>query len=249
MDCSNARLLLHFSRRELAASEAAELDGHLSGCGECAALAKAEHALDHALGRAMKQVPIPAGLRDRILDHLADDRARPRKLWLARTVRIGAVAAALLLLILGVWAFYPTPRTPVDLSTLFNDMNIVSMSPERLEAEWLREGVRARAPEFVNYSFFVSPSVESLPGHDGKKVAVAFFCQRPEQVGRDKWVPPHTARIFAVPVGQVDLRGAQPPFQGDYPLNLKVREPDVPNGFVYLIFYTGDSCDWLEQGA
>ena len=49
MDCRTARLLLDFARprpAELAAEEAAALEGHLTGCPECDSLARTERQLD-----------------------------------------------------------------------------------------------------------------------------------------------------------------------------------------------------------
>src|SRR4051794_39308076 len=123
MDCSNARLLLRFSRRDLTPGDVSSLDAHLAGCAECSACAQAERAFDLKVGRAMKEVPVPDGLRQRLLEKLATERENRRR-WFTRSLRLGAVAAALLLALLGAWAFYPGPKELLDQEEVFTYVNI-----------------------------------------------------------------------------------------------------------------------------
>ena len=94
MDCRTARLLLDYHRpqaSELASSEAGALEQHLSVCSECDALTRAERQADARLGKAMRDVPIPDRLRDRVLARLhADRRAATlnRLAWSARAITI-----------------------------------------------------------------------------------------------------------------------------------------------------------------
>src|SRR5262249_34683822 len=106
MDCRTARLLLDFRRPrggELPAEDAADLERHLSGCADCDAAWRAERRLDDHVGRAVRDVPLPPGLRERLLGRLEEERSavlRRRVAWAARGV---AVAAAVLV---GVFAWW-----------------------------------------------------------------------------------------------------------------------------------------------
>src|SRR5689334_15791744 len=103
MDCRTARLLLDFERPrvpELPPDDASALDAHLAGCPECEALAQADRAADDRLGRAMRDVAVPEGLHQRILDRLVAERGDQRRRWLGWTVRVAAAAAVV---VLAVW--------------------------------------------------------------------------------------------------------------------------------------------------
>ena len=80
MDCRTAQILLPFRDRpdELADDERAELEQHLAGCKNCAALARAERSFDDSVGRAMQNVVVPAGLREQIVGRLAIERGNDK---------------------------------------------------------------------------------------------------------------------------------------------------------------------------
>src|SRR5690242_15755148 len=115
MDCRTARLLLDYARpapAELPGGDAAALEGHLTACPECEALARAERQADDRLGRAVRDVPVPDGLRDRLLARLGAERRRwyPRRLtWGGGTL---AGAAAALLLAFGLWRYFHPAQLP-----------------------------------------------------------------------------------------------------------------------------------------
>src|SRR5262245_49873352 len=96
MDCTSARLLLQYGTAqgwELAVPEREDLDAHLAGCPLCRALAEDEARLDAHLGRAVRDVPVPPGLRERLLAAVAPPPAKPRRRW-ARRVGWGVGLAA-----------------------------------------------------------------------------------------------------------------------------------------------------------
>src|SRR5947209_7636374 len=106
MDCKNARLLLEFARpggRELEAADAEALHQHLAECSECAALAHDEQRADEHLGRAMRDVPVPAGLRERVLKRLSVERDAWYRRWLVRWAAAAAVLLAVGLLGYHYW--------------------------------------------------------------------------------------------------------------------------------------------------
>src|SRR5438270_13002552 len=114
MDCRTAQLLLTFARpkaSELGAREAEALNRHLTACAACAALARGQSQIEHQLGVAMRDVPLPVDLRQRLLTRLAEDRREWYTHLPRRHPRWAAAAAALLLLAVG-FVVYAALRPP-----------------------------------------------------------------------------------------------------------------------------------------
>src|SRR5262245_13853267 len=98
MDCNTARLLLDFARPgDLDAAEAGDLERHLADCPDCGPPARAGRALDRHLGRAVRRVEVPEGLRGRLLARLEADRGDLHRRWAGHGLRAAAAAAAVLL--------------------------------------------------------------------------------------------------------------------------------------------------------
>jgi hypothetical protein len=172
MDCRTARLLLAFSRpggSELRPAEAAELETHLHTCPECDALARSERRVDEHLGQTVRDVPLPVGLRQRIMDRLRKDRAASRRRWL---VRAGSVAAAVGLVALSglLWAALSVPALPVE--QILNDAHEFQASRDSANVtRWFQEKyhVSAEAPREIgdvplNYFYLADYGLESLQG-------------------------------------------------------------------------------------
>jgi hypothetical protein len=122
MDCKTARLLLDFARPltpELEESEGEALAGHLADCPSCEAVHRAERCIDDHIGKAMRAVPVPDGLRERIRGELArhgERRYLRRLAWGAAT----AIAASVLLVAgLTYWG----QRPAVHLEALHTENN------------------------------------------------------------------------------------------------------------------------------
>src|SRR5437867_7212313 len=134
MDCRAARQLLEFARPrslELEGSEAEALESHLADCPECGPLAQAERQIDDRMGRAMRAVVLPDGLRDRLVHCLRKERRLARRPWLARV----AVAAAVALAIgFGLYWHFSQP-TRFDLASLADGQLL--REPEQVD-EWFR---------------------------------------------------------------------------------------------------------------
>jgi hypothetical protein len=109
MNCDQARLLLPFARAQANELDAADQDAlniHLSACGSCGPYARGQHALDARLAQAMKAVPVPVGLRERLLTRLGNERGAYYRTWLLRGV---AAAAAVVLVFAAIAYFRPSP--------------------------------------------------------------------------------------------------------------------------------------------
>src|SRR5262245_58623225 len=101
MDCRTARLLFEVAGplrpAELEAADAENLERHLSDCAECAAAAQALGREDEVLGRAMSAVPLPPGLRGRLLTRLDAERDMHNRRQTRRWLTMGAAAAVVLI--------------------------------------------------------------------------------------------------------------------------------------------------------
>src|SRR5204863_3538530 len=98
MDCRTARHLLEFSRpraSELEEQDQDALNGHLAVCPDCDAMARAEREADQHLGQAIRDVPVPHGLRERLMRRLREEREAWLRRWVARGLRVVAAVAAL----------------------------------------------------------------------------------------------------------------------------------------------------------
>jgi hypothetical protein len=239
MDCRTARLFLHFQRpglRDLDGPEAEELTNHLAHCTECDALSRAEGRLDQHLGRAMRDVPVPEGLRREILHRLASERSEWYRRWFARGGRGLVAAAAVLLLVWGAIALTSRPKRDLDPETVVVWFNVTPPGDaEKANALLASLGAKRCAPDFVNYAFLTGvPAIAALPGAEKVKVPQFVFTR-----GADKAV------IFAVYEGDYQVGTLEDTTQG-YKYRLDVyRDPDTPR-YAYLILYTGESWDWLR---
>lgn len=113
MDCNTARMLITFFGRqgsELAPEDAAALEAHLGGCPGCAAAVRFERAFDDRVARAMLAVPVPEGLKGKLLDGVAADRGA----WYRQKFyALAGLAASLLLGIGGVVAWQIRAARPL----------------------------------------------------------------------------------------------------------------------------------------
>ena len=241
MDCNTARLFIPFHRpggRDLDGPEAADLDHHLAQCNECNTLCMTQDRLDESLGKAMRNVEVPRGLRSQILERLATQPTRKPR-WIAYSMRGVAAAAAVLLLAIGWFVFYnPIPR-PLNAEEVASSFNISRPASQEESNTQIRQlGARAGAPSFVNYAFLIgSPSLAVLPGtqHDKSPVKVA---QLVFQQGN------RHAVVYVVSRKTFRLEEPSNPTDG-YTYRLEVVQPEAGE-FAYLVLYTGNGWDWLK---
>jgi hypothetical protein len=245
MDCNNARSCFPYLRPgELDGPEAQELHRHLAGCPECHALAAAQRRLDEHLGRAMRDVPVPAGLRAEILLRVAADRGDWYRRWAGHAAR--AAAAAVLLLGLGVGGVYWFTRPPARLQADLIVHSFIASPPgdaEAVDAELKPLGVGG-APAFFNYAYLAGrPALVGLPGYAERNVKVPqFVFTLPPN--RDHPRGEH-AVVFVVSQRRFRLDEAESYSDGDkYHFALFRESDDAP--FAYLVFYTGADWDWLK---
>src|SRR5262245_47954622 len=98
---------------ELAPEDSAALDAHIASCTKCADLVKFERAFDDRIARAMLAVPIPAGLKGRLLDSVSAHRGA----WYRQKFyALAGLAAVVVLCVVGVvaWQIGTAPELTVN---------------------------------------------------------------------------------------------------------------------------------------
>jgi hypothetical protein len=239
MDCKTARLLLDFARpqtRELEPEEAGALESHLDRCADCHGLARLERGLDERLSKAMRQVEVPADLRDRLRARLEADRGDWYRRRFAHTMRLAAAAAAFLLLAWGAgrWVLHFTkPRIdPQQIAAAVND-DAMQDPRTRIEAELKRMGVDTPLSAQLNYNLVNAPaSLAELPGFPNQHVAMLVFSQS----GR-------FATVYLVATDQ--LQEGVPLTVGGATFKVEVL-PSPGGAYTFLVVHDGDNLDWLR---
>jgi hypothetical protein len=173
MDCRTAQQLLPFQHTadELAPVEAQALDAHLADCSSCATVARVEKQLDAYLGQAMRDVAVPAGLRERLLSRLDQQQAAGNRLTLYR----GLVAvAACLVIAIGSYSLATTLRPkdrPLNFSRIAGGLSSACTAAQ--VEDWLdfRMGSSAlylpkELSEGWNFNLLAHIYVQHVQGHD-----------------------------------------------------------------------------------
>jgi len=262
MDCDNARLFLPFvtpGGKDLNGPEAAELHAHLEQCSACNAMAMNAGRLDQHLGRAMRDVPVPVGMKGRILQRLADQRAAVRRHWLKRAGAFAAVAAALLLTLwLGSGRPWPGDPQVIDPREVHYPVSLSGYDQEKVKDALVRLGYpeNATAPNY-RYEYLVGePALADLPGYPGKKVPQLIFVDPPviplqqerearEQGAENRQRPARRAIVYVLPPKKFNKFKVEPEavlFHDEYRYNVALDRRD---GCECLVLYDGESYGWL----
>jgi hypothetical protein len=235
MDCKSARLLLEFDRPaagELDAAEAVVLQQHLQSCPDCHEAAQAERRLDEAVGQAMRAVPIPDGLRMRLLGRLQVDRDR----WYRRFgLRVAAAAAVFLLLAGGVtWLGMNRPGK-IDLPRAQANADERMAATRTRVDEWLKHvgGQNLEAPPNFEYALLESYALTNFEGF--QDVPTLYFRS---SGGRA------FAKVFVLSGQRFDLsyiQGQADPSLKSGPVKVDVRTHPTNLEILYLVFYNSDN--------
>lgn len=226
MDCRTARQLLEFARPrccELEASEADALESHLADCAECGPLAQIERQIDDRIVRVMRAVPVPAGLRERLLSRLAKEKWAVRRKWLVR----GAVAAAIVLAIgLGIY-WQRSQLTRLELDPLAQEQGL---DADRLEAWYHSHGRKdVVVPRQFNYAYLQYFGFAEL--QERRVPDLRFFHDG------------NVAHVFILSADQFDLeQQEQDMAQGSNRTVRLLRHPENRR-IAYLVIFTGPSLE------
>lgn len=163
MECRDAQFYLRLRRHaadELGADVTAPLDGHLTTCAECAAIAKAASNFDRAISTAMLAVPIPPGLRAKLVTQAAKASGAALRRSVYRYG--GLVAAAMLMIAIGV-SIYWTGRPRVDSAAIVENNGGLVENPQEYARKWLAaEKMPEQLPYDFDYDLLVSCGYEKI---------------------------------------------------------------------------------------
>lgn len=258
MDCDTARLFLQFTNPrgdDLGPAEADELHAHLEQCSACNAQATNARRLDAHLGRAMLAVPVPAGLKSRLLERLnppaepepalriaacesssAEERGVIHRRWIRRATSIAAVAACLLILFWGGYAWWSKEQAnKVDFEKVVEAANFGGHGQDSANDALRRMGARPCAPSFVEYAYLQNgwPTLAEVPGTSLKVPQFFFMNDTRTRLAIVYAIPQSPDRVSPAPTGGSGSR---------YKAAIR-RE----NGYTYLILHDGDDWNWLKK--
>jgi hypothetical protein len=239
MDCKTARLLLDFARpeaRELEAEEVAELQRHLDHCPDCHSQARSERQLDECLGKAMRQVEVPAGLREQLLARLESARGDWYRQRFAHAVRLSAAAAVILLLCWAGWYWVREHLVaPIDTQRVASAVSEDVLDDPRVRTGRALQALGFETPlsPYLDYSLLVCPpALAELPGYPGRKVPMLVFARNGRTARvyliREKAIPKNTP----IAIGGGSFKAELLPSEG---------EP-----YRFLVIHDGDNLQWLR---
>lgn len=239
MDCKTARLLLDFARpqaRELEAEEAQALESHLDHCPECHSQARSERQFDEYLGKAIRQVEVPAGLRDQLLARLESARGDWHRQRFAHAARLCTAAAALLLLGWSGWYWVREHWVaPIDMQRVAEAIsNDATEDPiTRTERQLRALGADTRLPSYFDYHLLAGPpSLAELPGYPGRMVPSLLFMRN----GR-------VAQVYLIPEKAIPSDTPRTIHNSSFKAELKGEEGEP---YRFLIIHDGDDLHWLQ---
>ncbi|MCI0699554.1 MAG: hypothetical protein L0241_00515 [Planctomycetia bacterium] len=225
MECRDAQFYLRLRKQtgdELGPDVTAALEGHLAGCSACALDSQRAMAFDRALGSAMKAVPVPPGLRERLISHVSGKQGTIRRRQAYRFG--GALVAALLLVGIGLGWFSNT-RPKVDGNEIVADLHDQWGFPQKSTEEWLAaQKLPNTLPLPFDYTLFVNKGFEDLKGK-GRYVPVVVFRSREGEIAK--------VYIFRAD-GPFDLKTLQA-----WEFSNARSEIHQHHGFTYVVAYTG----------
>ena len=225
MDCPHANLLLLFYRpdrpSDLSAEDTAALQTHLAACPACAAKLAKQTAEYRLLSAAVRNVPVPSGLANRLKQQA---QSQLNSAW-RRTAMKYALAASLL--IAGCIGYTAATRPSLDVGQLADSQDTLWQAPDRTASDWLAANSLTNSlPEDFDLRLATFTGRRDLQG-------VPTLAMRLDATARQ------TAWVYFVRPGDFRLADAQ---TGQYTSNVGVKVyRDLPNGWTAVVVYTGNS--------
>lgn len=224
MECRDAQFYLRLRRHaadELGSDVTGALDGHLATCVACAADARAAVSFDRSMASAMKAVPVPAGLREKLFSQAS---AQQGAILRRKFYRAGAVCAAILVVVGIGFGVFSASRPKLNPEAL---VGTAEHNPEEATKSWLASQKLPRElPLPFKYDLFMYRGQEKVQGKD---VPFVLF-RAPEGGGFAK------VYIFRDD-GRFDLKEAQD-VQASHANALVVAGQGESRGATYVIVYS-----------
>jgi hypothetical protein len=202
----------------------------------------------------MRAVPVPAGMKERILAKLAEERAVRRR-WLRRAARAAALAAALLLVVWGGYEFvYVKKYKEVHADKVYQEVTLrrpfdhdqVNDAVARLDGPLPAFGTPSIAPDFCNYEYLVGePALAKLPGYADQQVPQLVFVRPSADLPKQESA--RKAIVYVIKKGHKDkVIGPSAGVNDDgYQYKIDVRLAKHDPTLAYVVLYDGDNYDWL----
>jgi hypothetical protein len=230
MECRDAQFYLRLRRHaadELGADVTGALDAHCAGCPECAADARSAALFDRAMVSAMKAVPVPAGLREKLFTQASAKQGAILRRKMYQTAAACAAALVLLAIIFGVFS---NTRPKVDTDELVRIADERVSNPEEATKRWLvAQKLPDELPKPFDYNLLVDWDTKEI---QGRKVPVLVFrSSLPNDNGFAK------VYIFRED-GRFDLKGLQDAQASSARAQVIVGQ-DRLRGVTYVIIHTG----------
>lgn len=173
MQCCDAQFYLRLRRRandELGTDVSADLDRHLAGCPACMQDSRLINSFDSAVAAAMRSVPIPAGLREKLLTQALAHRGTILR---RKAYRVAALAASLFLVTGVAFGLFSASRPKLDTDHLVMSTDEQIQDPDKAIERWLKEHhFPTQLPLPFNTDLLVSLGTERI---QGKEVPVILF--------------------------------------------------------------------------
>ena len=240
MDCNTARMLLTFFGRqgsELAPQDAADLDAHLAGCPGCAAAVRFERAFDDRVATAMLAVPVPAGLKAKLLDGVAADRGA----WYRQKFyALAGLAATLVLAVGGIvaWQIDRAPELRLEAIVAAEDARVQDRAAE-VEEVLSARGLRFAPKQPFNMNQLAAVGVKPF---QGKEVPFLLLLSGPRNAQATVYVVRDTdfnwRNLPRDGSSTMSVYGFQVAVVGD------ARRSDV----AYVVVFTGGALELFLEG-
>lgn len=213
MNCQDALQLLEAARPssdDLRDPELAPAANHLDACPRCREVYASRESLDRRIGRVMRDVPVPVGLRERLLESLGEKAvpqsapaaskakdvsqraASSRRRWLHAMVGVSIAAAALVSGVVLLLTGDPPADTRLTMETLRNETKLNVRSLPAFDGDF---APRPPGGLWKHRDIVIDETARGdLRGKNGKhRVAVYEFAVH------DRNNRPHRGVILAIP--------------------------------------------------
>ena len=214
MECHDVQRLLAFVNRraeELDAPERELLQQHLDTCPDCSALAQAERHEDETLGQVMRDVPVPAALKQQLLNRLATERGGGSWRW-------PLAAATLVLIAVSGVVWYNSRPTVVTVADFEELLRPAIPNGQADAAEYFKKrGMNVSLPDDFDYDCLRGVDVVELKG---KRVAKLSFVR-----GDDR------ADVIVLPHGQFLVN------REEFPPSILI---DTKGNYTFVVYIRGN---------
>lgn len=231
MQCRDAQFYLRLRRHasdELGTDVTGDLDRHLAGCAGCATDARSAASFDRAVAAAMTAVPVPSGLRDKLLTIASVHRGGiiRRKVY-----QVAALAASVLFVTGLAFGVFSSNRAKITGESFVVTQDRIYEDPEGALRDWLvAQELPDQLPEPFDPYLLMSLGTEKVQGKD---VPVAVF-RHPGDRERGRGF----AKVFIFrDDGNYNLKDLQDA-QLSHTMARVVRDPARFRGVQYVIVHT-----------